>query len=81
MIREGAQRSLDERSKVKPLRFDSPLIFRDERHADTWTGSNDNPDINIIDPKTREIRADDVMDLLHKIYGYDKNYRAVSLTD
>jgi len=81
MIRNGAKRSLSQRDKIQPLRFDSPLIFRDERHGDTWTKSSDNPDINIIDPRTREIKADDIMDLLHKIYGYDRDYRATPLAD
>jgi len=81
MIQNGAKRSLSQRDKIQPLRFDSPLIFRDERHDNTWTKSSDNPDINVIDPRTREIRAGDIMDLLHKIYGYDRNYRAISLAD
>ena len=81
MIRDSAKRSLSQRDKIQPLQFDSPLIFRDERYEDTWTKPSDNPDINIIDPRIREIRADDIMDLLHKIYGYDRNYRAIPLAD
>jgi hypothetical protein len=72
---------MKQREKIKPLRFDPPLLFRDERHDETWTESSKNPDINIIDPRTREVKADDIMDLLNKIYGYATDYRAPSLAD
>jgi len=81
MIREGVQHALMQHAKIMPLQFDPPLIFRDERYDETWTKPADNPDINIIDSRNREIRADDIMDLLNKIYGYDKDYRAPSLAD
>jgi D-amino peptidase len=81
MICAGVQRAMDQRDNIKPLRFDPPLIFRDERYEETWKEPGDNPDIRIIDPRVREIRADDIMDLLHKIYGYPKDYRAASLVD
>lgn len=81
MIQNDAKRSLSQRDKIQPLQFDPPLIFRDQRYDDTWTKSSDNPDINLIDPRTREIRADDIMDLLHKIYGYDRNYRAIPIAN
>ena len=81
MIRADAKQALEQRDKVKPLKFDAPLLFRDERHDDTWTEPSGNPDIRIIDPTTREVKADDILDLLHKIYGYAKDYRAPSLTD
>jgi D-amino peptidase len=81
MIRAGAQQAMEQRDEIKPLRFDPPLIFRDERYDETWTEPSDKPDIRIIDPRTREIRADDIMDLLHKIYGYPTDCRAPSLAD
>lgn len=81
MIRTGALQSLQQRDRIRPLQFDPPLIFRDERYDDTWTKPSDNPDIRIVDPKTREIEADDIMDLLNRIYGYPKDYRATPLAD
>jgi D-amino peptidase len=81
IIRAGVQRALEQRDKIKPLRFDSPLIFRDERYDETWTEPSENPDIQIINSSTRQIKADDIMDLLHKLYGYPKDYRAPSLVD
>lgn len=81
MIRIGVKKSMEQINKVKPLKFNSPLIFRDERYDDTWTKPSENPDIQIIEPNLREIKADDIMDLLNKIYGYVRDYRAPSLRD
>lgn len=81
MIYDGVRQALEQRDNIQPLRFDPPLVFRDERHDETWTKPSGNPDIHIIDPRNREVRADDIMDLLNKIYGYDKDYRAPSLAD
>ncbi len=81
IIHAGVELALKERDKIKPVRFNSPLIFRDERHDETWTEPIENPDIQIINSNTREIRADDILDLLHKMYGYPKDYHAPSLAD
>jgi D-amino peptidase len=81
MIRAGVQEALSQRDKIEPLQLRPPLLFRDERHDETWTEPSDNPDVKIIDSRTREVKADDIMDLLHKIYSYPRNYRAVSLAD
>jgi len=79
MIRKDVQEAVAQRDGVGPLRFEPPLLFRDERYEETWTQPSRSPDIRIIDHSTREIRADDIMDLLHKIYGYDRGYRAEPL--
>ena len=81
MIREGVQRAMDRRDQIEPLRFDPPLRFRDERYSETWTKPSGDPSIKIIDHNTREIQADDVLDLLHKIYGYPRSCRYRSLAD
>lgn len=81
MIRAGVQRAIEQRDRIEPLRFNPPLLFRDERYDETWTKPSDNPDIRVINPRTREITADDIMDLLNKIYGYPKDYRGPSLAD
>jgi len=81
MIHTDVQRALAQRDEIKPLRFDPPLIFRDERYDETWTKPSNNPDIRVIDHNTREIQADDIPDLLHKLYGYPKDYCVPSLAD
>jgi len=81
MIRAGVQEALKRRDQIEPLKIESPLLFRDERYDETWKEDSDNPDISIIDPRLREIKADDIMDLLSKIYGYSTDHRAMSLAD
>jgi D-amino peptidase len=79
MIREGVKQALKKRDQIQPLRFEPPLVFRDERYDETWTKPSGNSDIRIIDHNTREILADDIPDLLYKLYGYPKDYRVPSL--
>ena len=81
LIRAGVQRALAKRAQIQPLRFDSALIFRDERYDEVWTKPGSAPDIRVIDHNTREIRADDIPDLMQKLYGYPKDYRIPSLAD
>jgi D-amino peptidase len=81
MIRAGVQQALQQRERIRPLRFDPPLLFRDERYDETWTKPAAHPDIRHIDHNTREITASDIPDLLQKLYGYPRDYRAPSLAD
>lgn len=81
MIREGARRSLGKLSEIESLRFDLPLTFRDERYDESWVAAGKDPDATVIDHNTRELRAEDVLDLMHKIYGYPREYKFPSLQD
>ena len=80
MIREDIQVALGKCSDIAPLDLGKPILFRDERVEPTWTEDDPREFVTIIDEHTREIEARDIPDLLHKIYGYDPNYRALSLT-
>lgn len=79
MIRRDAQEAMGLIDKVEPLNFAPPLLFRDERYEETWTRPSGHPDVEVLDHSTRKIRADDIPDLLDKMYGYDRNYRAEPL--
>jgi D-amino peptidase len=79
LIRTGVQQALAQRDRIRPLRLDPPLIFRDERYDETWTKPVESPHLRLLDHNTREIRADDVPDLLNTLYGYPRDYRAPSL--
>jgi len=70
-----------QRDRIRPLRLDPPLIFRDERYTETWTKPSSESSTRVLDHNTREIRAEDVPDLLQKLYGYPRDYRATSLVD
>jgi D-amino peptidase len=79
MIKAGVKEALGKIKGIKPFTLKPPLVFRDERYDELWAKEKSKGDVTIIDANTREIRAEDVMDLLGKIYGYDPNYRAKSL--
>jgi D-amino peptidase len=81
LIRAGVQEALRQRERIQPLRLEPPLLFRDERYDEVWTKPVTGAGIRIIDHNTREIRADDIPDLLQKLYGYPREYRAPSLAD
>jgi D-aminopeptidase len=81
LIRAGIQEGLRQRDRIRPLRLDPPLVFREERYDEVWTKPSANPDIRIVDHNTREIRANDLPDFLNKLYGYPREYRAPSLAD
>ena len=81
MIHAGVQQALKQRDKIKPICLEPPLLFRDERYEETWTKPSENPDIHVINPNVREITANDILDLLNKLYNYPKDYRTPSLAD
>jgi D-amino peptidase len=79
MIRGDVRDAVANLGNVRPLRFAPPLRFRDERYEETWKGPAADPDVRVIDANTREIEAEDILDLLTKIYGYERGYRAEPL--
>ena len=72
IIEQAARKSMERIKEVKPLRFDPPLVFRDERYAESWTPSGDDPAVNVIDHNTREITVQDVPELMKKLYGHPR---------
>jgi len=81
MIRAAARDSVALISSVKPLRMDPPLLFHDERFEDLWATTPSAAGVRIIDASTREITAEDILDLMSKIYGYPRQYRFPSLKE
>jgi D-amino peptidase len=81
LIRDGVQQAIQARDRIRPLRLEPPLIFRDERYDESWPRPREDRDVRVLDHNTREIRADGIPDLLHKLYGYPREYRFPSLAD
>jgi D-amino peptidase len=75
LIREGALRAMDAIGKVEPLRLDSPIRFRDERVDPTFDEEQPADGWRILDSHTREIEADDILDLMVRIYNYQPDWR------
>lgn len=74
-VREGAAAALARVGEVQPFRVDYPLVFREERHDPTFDEWNPPAHSRVLDPRTREIDADDIIDLMNKLYGYDPQWR------
>jgi D-amino peptidase len=77
-IREGARRAMSLIGRIKPLDLGRPLRFVDQRNQVAFDPAKPPAHSRVIDGFTREILADDVMDLMCKIYGYDRNWKPFS---
>jgi D-amino peptidase len=75
MIRRGAEEAMAKVDQIEPFRLDSPILFRDERNEPTFDEENPPAHSRVLDSHTREIEADDILDLMSKIYGYDLDWK------
>jgi hypothetical protein len=62
--------------EIKPLDLGTPLHFRDVREEPTFDPEKPSEPWDIIDSRTREVDADNVIDLMEKMYGYAKRQGA-----
>ena len=81
MIAEGAQEAMRRVGDIKPLHLDPPIVFRCEYYQPTLDPENPPPGKRVLDSHTFEIEADDMVDFMNKMYGFDPNYRAIWKTD
>ncbi|MEN6402252.1 MAG: M55 family metallopeptidase, partial [Armatimonadia bacterium] len=78
LIRERAAEAMQRIGEVAPLKLEGPVHFRetlDEPGFDEW---NPPPHSRVLDSRTREIEATDIIDLMNKLYGYDPQWQAPS---
>ncbi len=75
MIREAAEQAMKVIGDVEPFKLESPILFRDERNEATFDEEDPPEHSRVINAHTREIEAEDIVDLMHKIYGYPKDWR------
>ena len=76
MIREGAQRAMKLVGKIAPFKLKSPILFRDERVKPSFDQEKPPANSRVIDAQTREIEAEDIIDLMYKIYtGYPRSWK------
>jgi len=76
MVREGAEKAMAQIGTVKPLDLGRPVKFRDAREDPVFDPEKPPPHSRVIDSHTREIVADDVMDLMYKLYPqFDREWR------
>lgn len=76
LIRERAAEALQRVGAIKPLKLESPILFREVRTEAAFDDWNPPPHSRVLDSRTREIEAEDIIDLVNKLYGYDPQWQA-----
>lgn len=74
-IREGAKRALKAAATVKPFRLDEPLLFRCEMVQAVYDPEKPPTHARILDGHTIEMEAENVIDLMVKLYGYPTEWQ------
>ncbi len=75
MIREGAQQAMKLVDEIQPFRLESPILFRDERVEAAFDEEKPPAHSRVLDAHTREIEAEDILDLMYKLYSYPRDWR------
>jgi D-amino peptidase len=71
MVRQGAANAVGKIKKITPLRLTPPYIWRDELFSQAYEpGVTQAGSAVVIDRNTREFRADNIIDLVCKAFGY-----------
>jgi D-amino peptidase len=78
-IRRGAAEAMGRIGRIEPLKLDSPVLFREERHEPSFDEERPPAYSRVLDAHTREVEAEDVIDLCNKLYGYDPAWEALPL--
>lgn len=73
-IRAGAAEALKRVGEVAPYRVEYPLLFRETLKAPGFDEWNPPAHSRVLDSRTREIEANDIIDLCNKLYGYDPGF-------
>lgn len=78
-IREAALRALEAIEQVEPFDLGSPVHFRDERHDPTFDPEEPG-EFRVIDAHTREVEAENIIELMYTIYDYPRDWSALDFT-
>lgn len=78
LIRERAAEAVQRIGTVEPFRFEGPVHLRETRDEPAFDEWNPPSHSRVIDSRTREIEAEDIIDLVNKLYGYDPQWQAPS---
>jgi len=75
LIRKQAEVAVGRIGQIEPFKLQYPLLFREEWEKPVYDEWNPPPHSRVIDSRTREVEADDILDLLCRIYGYDPAFQ------
>jgi D-aminopeptidase len=71
MVREGARKSLALIGRIKPCKLSPPYVWREEFFRQLHEpGVTREGDAAVLDRNVREIRADTIVELVRKVFGY-----------
>ncbi|NPV48684.1 MAG: hypothetical protein HPY69_17225 [Armatimonadetes bacterium] len=75
MIREGAEEAVRRIGQVQPLRIEGTVVFRQEWKEPQFDPERPPRHGRVIDSHTHEIEAENMVDFMNKMYGFDPDYR------
>jgi D-amino peptidase len=71
MVREGARKAMGRVKQIAPLRLKPPFVWRDELFNQAYEpGVQQAGNATVLDRNIREFKADNIMDLVRKAFGY-----------
>ncbi len=77
IIEEGARRAMSVIGQVKPLKLDSPVVFREEHDSQLFDEERELPDRRVINSHTQEIEAETILDVMNIKYGHDPDWKPI----
>ena len=72
---EAAEQAMTVVHQIEPFKLDSPVHFRDERVEPMFDEEKPAEGFKVINPHVREAEADDIIQLMALIYGYDPDWK------
>jgi len=66
--------------QIEPFKLSSPVHFRDERIEPLFDEEKPDKGFKVINPHIREAEADDIIQLMALIYGYDLAWKSLEFT-
>jgi D-amino peptidase len=78
LIRERAEEAMRRRDQIAPFKVTGPILFREEWEQPVYDEWNPPAHSRVLDSRTREVEATDILDLVNKLYGYDPNFQPPS---
>ena len=79
-IRKGAEQAMKVITEVEPFKLESPILFRDERYEPAFDDEKPPKHSRVINAHTREVEAEDIIDLMYKLYDYPEGWRPLEFT-
>ncbi len=77
MIREGAEEAMKHIGEIESLKLKPPIVFRAEYYEPTFDPEKPPAGKRVVDSHTFEVEAEDMVDFMAKMYGFDRDYAPI----